>query len=140
LKGVALWLAVVALYLLIYQRLESGLWSMITNFRHMDWRVPALLDTVTGSFLFPFITGCLIAGALRKPFAESPWPVLFAPLIMVVLLGYTSESFYPPWWTEALTRLVSGLVQGTFAWAGWYLWRRITARGEALLAASESAR
>lgn len=97
---------------------------MIAHFRHMDWKVPAFVEVVVSSVLGPFIVGCLIGGALRRHLAESPWPVLFAPLIMIVLLGYTSDSFYPPWWNEVLARLGGGLVQGVFVWAGWFLWRR----------------
>jgi hypothetical protein len=64
--------------------------------------------------------------------------VIFAPLIMIVLLGYISDSFYPPWWTEALARLAGGVEQGTFAWAGWFLLRRVTRKSEAVVGGPES--
>jgi hypothetical protein len=48
LKAVAPWLAVAALYLLLYQGMVNGLWPMITDFRHADWNLPGLVDTITG--------------------------------------------------------------------------------------------
>lgn len=125
LSAVGNWLIIAVLYLLLYEGLENGLWPMIAHFRHMDWKVPALVDVLVSSLLGPFIVGCLIGGALRRQLTESPLPLLFAPLIMIVLLGFTSDSFYPPWWTEALTRFGGGVLQGAFAWAGWFLCRRI---------------
>jgi len=127
-KVLAVWLIVIGIYLLLYEGLREGLWPMIANFRHMDWRIPALVDGFMGSVVIPLIVGCLIAGALRQRLSGSPWPVLLAPVIMIVVLGYTSDSFYPPWWNEALARLASGAVQGVFAWAGWFICRRLSVR------------
>lgn len=124
LRVLALWAFVAALYLLLEQGWENGLWPMIADFRHMYWDAPAWIG-VLESVLGPFIIGCFIAGALRRQLAESPWPIIFAPVIMIVLLGYTSDSFYPPWWKETLYRLISGLFEGAFAWAGWFSWRWI---------------
>jgi uncharacterized membrane protein AbrB (regulator of aidB expression) len=122
------WILVIVVYMLLYTGVEEGLWPVITNFHHMDWKVPGVVDGIVGSVLAPFVAGILIGGTLRQEFSGSPWPVLMAPLVVIAVLGYASSSFYPPWWNEALARLAGGAVQGAFAWCGWFLYRRLSGR------------
>jgi len=123
LKILGAWAVVILVYVLLYNGVTEGLWPMIAHFRHMDWRVPEILDGIIGSAFAPFIAGFLICGTLRRELS-SPWPVCIAPLLLILLLGYTSNSFYPPWWREALVRLAGGALQGVFAWVGWFLYKR----------------
>jgi hypothetical protein len=71
------------------------------------------------------MVGCLVAGTLRRRLAISPWPLLVAPFVLSLAIGYMSDSFYPPFWTELLSRLPAGAVQGLSAWAGWFCLSRI---------------
>ena len=125
-KMAGLWVLVIAMYFLLFHGVEESLWPMITHFRHMDRRIPEAMDGVVGSVLAPFIVGCLFAGTLRRQLAGSPWPILIAPSAAIVVLGYTSDSLYPPWWTELLARLAGGAVQGPCTWAGWFVYRRLS--------------
>lgn len=124
-RTVGAWALVVVVYVLLYMGLTEGLWPMIAHFRHMDWKFPEAVDGIIGSVLGPFIVGCVIGGALRSELS-SPWPVLMAPLLLIVALGYSSDSFYSPWWSECLARLAGGAVQGAFAWVGWFLYMRLS--------------
>jgi uncharacterized membrane protein AbrB (regulator of aidB expression) len=121
------WALVIVVYMLLYMGMTDGLWPTLAHFRHMDWKVPEAMDGIIGSVACPFIAGCIVGGALRRELS-SPWPVLIAPLLLIVALGYASDSFYSPWWSEGLARLASGAVQGTFAWVGWFLYTRLSRR------------
>jgi hypothetical protein len=77
---------------------------------------------VAKTILAPFIAGGLIGVSLRRELSRA-WMMLVNPIVYVFLLGIASDSFYPPWWTESLSRLISGLVLGIFAWLGWFLCR-----------------
>ena len=125
-KMAGLWVLVIAMYMILYRGIEEGLWPMIAHFRHIDRRIPEVMDGVVGSVLGPFIVGCLFVGTLRRQLADSPWPILIAPSAVVAVLGYTSDSFYPPWRTELLTRLAGGAIQGACMWAGWFVYRRLS--------------
>ena len=114
------------LYVLLYSGLTDGIWPTIENFRHTDWKFPAFFDGVVKSILAPLISGCLVGTVLRRT-PRMGWLVLSAPVMFIAILGFATDSLTPPWWAEALSRLLAGLVQGGFAWLGWFL-RGVPAR------------
>ena len=114
------WLLVFVVFVLLYSGLTDSIWPIIIDFRHSGWNVPAACDTVAKMILAPLIAGGLIGISLRRELS-SAWMMLVNPIVYVFLLGIASDSFYPPWRAESLSRLFSGLVLGIFAWLGWFL-------------------
>jgi hypothetical protein len=123
-------LLVFVVYVLLYAGLTDSIWPAIANFRHMDWKIPPFYDGIIKSVVAPLISGCLVGTMLRRPSSKG-WIVLAAPVVFIALLGIASDSLNPPWWSESLSRLLGGLVQGVFAWLGWLLcsWPQRTAGG-----------
>lgn len=117
------WLLVFVVYVLLYSGMVDSVWPIIKDFRHSGWSVPAAVDTVAKTILAPLFAGGLIALSLRKNLSNA-WMMFTNPIIYFVLLGIASDSFYPPWWVESLSRLMGGMVVGVFTWLGWFLCMR----------------
>src|SRR5436309_3795892 len=102
------WQAV--MYILMYTGVNQFFWPMVAHFRHNDWQVPGMLDAALSSVVFPFLLAYFLATTLRE--RSSPWPFLVAPLLAMVVTKYVTDSFYPPFWSESLSLLGAGAVQG----------------------------
>lgn len=121
-KKLGQWALTIFMYMLLYTGAEEALWPMIAHFRHMDWHPPAWLDIVMSSFLFPLLVAFLLAGTLRQRSPGSfPWPLLFAPLVLMAMTKYMADAFYPPFWTEFSSLLIASGAQGISACLGWFL-------------------
>lgn len=116
------WPLVFVVYVLLYSGMVDSIWPIIIDFRHSGWVVPTAFDTGVKTMLAPFIAGGLIGVSLRKELS-SAWMMLVNQVVFSALLGIASDSFYPPWWAESISRISSGLVYGIFAWLGWFLCR-----------------
>lgn len=106
-------------YVVIYLGLTDGIWSRISDFQHRDWNWPNHLDGFVGSFAAPLIAGYILGWIVRR-YSAKPWVIIAAPILMLYAIGYASDSLYPPWWNEALVRALDGILQGVFAWLGWF--------------------
>ena len=116
------------MYILVYTGANQVFWPMVSHFHHTDWQVPGVVDGAVSSVLFPLLTAYLLAATLRE--RSSPWPFLFAPLLAMLVTKYVTDSFYPPFWSESLSLVAAGAIQGVSAWAGWFLCSRWSLRAE----------
>ena len=124
------WMLLFLLYALLDLGAHEGLWPMLMHFRHMDWQVPNWVDGLVNWFLIPLGVASLLAISLRGELKESrPWPLLIAPLLLMILTKYVGDAFYPPFTTEVLTLLVAGFAQALVVWCGWYLGFRLGGDG-----------
>jgi len=78
--------------------------------------------------LLPFLTAYLLTATLRE--RPSPWPFLFAPLLLMVWEKYAMDAFYPPYRDEFLALLVAGATHGAVAWVGSFLSSRSNRRDQ----------
>lgn len=116
------WALVTVMYILLYTGANEGLWPLVAHFRHHDGHVPNLVDIGISSVLFPLLIGYLLAATLR--WRPSAWCFLLAPALLMVAAKYMSDALYPPFWSEFLSLLAAGAIQGVSAWTGWFLYQR----------------
>jgi hypothetical protein len=107
-------------YGLLYLGANDGLWPRVAHFHHHEWQPSALLDGAISSVLLPFlIAGLLSAICRRRTLGAFGWSLVAAPLALLLVMKYVVDALYAPFWTESLSLLVVGAIQGASAFAGW---------------------
>lgn len=118
------WVLTIVVYMLLYSGANDIILPALEHFHHNEWRMPSVIDGPISSGLLPLALAYLIAAISRRDsVGSSPWPFLFAPVILIAGAKYMAEAFYPPFLDEFLATAAVGGIQGLCACGGWFLYK-----------------